>query len=77
MESHLTYVHFFFGRSRSVELARLPVREAGQSAVEIALMLPILLMLLSGIIIVTLNFFAFIRSAMPPAKAPVLERCIG
>ncbi len=37
------------------------MREEGQSAVEIALMLPILLMLLFGIIIVAFNFFAFVQ----------------
>ena len=55
----------------------LPLKQAGQSAVEIALLLPLLLMLLLGIIIVAFNFFALIQvsnAAREGARAGSLYR---
>jgi Flp pilus assembly protein TadG len=68
---------FLSCRPKPLDLSKMPLKEVGQSAVEIALLLPILLFLLSGIIIVTLNFFAFIQvsnAAREGARAGSLYR---
>lgn len=64
-------------RSMSSNSSDIPLKQAGQSAVEIALMLPLLLLLLFGIIIVAFNFFALIQvsnAAREGARAGSLYR---
>jgi Flp pilus assembly protein TadG len=64
-------------RSKSSDLSNVPLKQAGQSAVEIALLLPLLLVVLFGIVIVAFNFFALIQvsnAAREGARAGSLYR---
>jgi Flp pilus assembly protein TadG len=64
-------------RTKLFNLTDVPSKQAGQSAVEIALLLPLLLLVLMGIIVVAFNFYALIQvsnAAREGARAGALYR---